>query len=60
MPVEEKKIRNKKIYRIWKNGKEGKVKNRKGYKKLAKEFGLHHTTIAKIIYRYEALAEKVG
>lgn len=53
MPVAEKKVRNKKIYRTWKRGK-------KGYKKLAQDFGLHYTTIANIIYRYEALAEKSG
>jgi DNA-binding PadR family transcriptional regulator len=53
MPEKEKLTRNKKIYSIWKKGK-------KGYKKIAEDFGLHYTTIAKIIYRFKKREEKLG
>lgn len=48
----EKIIRNKRIYAQYKRGK-------KGYKLLAKDWGLHYITIRNIIKRWEA-REKVG
>jgi len=46
MPVAEKTTRNTRIYKQYKRGK-------KGYKLLSKDWGLHYTTIAKIIWREE-------
>lgn len=47
MPIREKTKRNKRIYNEYKRG-------RKGYKKLSQDWGLHYTTIAKIVWRMEA------